>query len=85
VLNLITRFHFPDILQGAPKNQCANNYDCRNFNDPGSVNVCCDYCEQVALVFVMHQIPCRLSLIVLSTSLLLNRHRSHHIVIEGQS
>eukprot|EP00286_Rhodomonas_abbreviata_P027724 CAMPEP_0181299146 /NCGR_PEP_ID=MMETSP1101-20121128/6178_1 /TAXON_ID=46948 /ORGANISM="Rhodomonas abbreviata, Strain Caron Lab Isolate" /LENGTH=306 /DNA_ID=CAMNT_0023404251 /DNA_START=24 /DNA_END=944 /DNA_ORIENTATION=- len=34
------------IFKGMPKDQCAFDYDCREFNDPGQVYTCCDYCEQ---------------------------------------
>jgi len=41
----LTTFTF----KGIPKNQCEHDRDCRGFNNPGQVYVCCDYCEKYFL------------------------------------
>ena len=33
-------------FKGIPLNQCEHDYDCREYNNPGDVHVCCDHCEE---------------------------------------
>ena len=34
------------VFKGAPKQQCANDYECREVNTPGDVYTSCDFCEE---------------------------------------
>jgi hypothetical protein len=34
------------VFKGAPKQQCANDYECRGLNDPGETYTSCDFCEE---------------------------------------
>uniref|UniRef100_A0A7S0HMB3 Phospholipase A2 domain-containing protein n=1 Tax=Hanusia phi TaxID=3032 RepID=A0A7S0HMB3_9CRYP len=61
----LTQFTF----KGIPKSQCGYDHDCREFNNPGQVYTCCDYCEyyfnsfcdttpDVVFKFCMEKVQC---------------------------